>query len=200
MLYSNRGEKMIFATNNEGKLKELQDIFNNQNIQCLKDLNINVDVPETGNSFYENALIKAKAIYEITKIPTIADDSGLIFEELNDWPGIYTHRVEDEAKKLNLTRNEYLLKKGCELKNKKIKAVCNLVYYDGKEILSSVGEMKGTITDKEYPGNGFGFDSIFRLDDGRIVSSLTSSEKNKLSHRFNACNNLKKILIEKGIL
>ena len=73
---------MIFATNNQNKLKELKNIFNNQDILCLKDLNINIDIPETGNSFYENALIKAKEIYNITKIPTIADDSGLIFYEI----------------------------------------------------------------------------------------------------------------------
>ena len=185
---------MLFATNNEGKLKELQDIFNDKNIKCLKDYNINVDIEENGHSFYENALIKAKAIYELTKIPTIADDSGLIFEELKDWPGIFTHRVEEDAKRLNMSRNEYLLKKGKELKNKKIKAVCTLVYYDGKEIITATGEMHGTITDKEYPGNGFGFDSIFKLDDGRIVSSLTSQEKNHLSHRYNACIKLKEKL------
>ena len=185
---------MLFATNNPNKLKELQDIFNNQDIQSLKDLNINIDIPETGKNFYENALIKAKAIYELTNIPTIADDSGLIFEELKDWPGIYTHRIESDAKKSGLTRNEYLIKKGKELKNKEIKAVCTLVYYDGKDIISATGEMYGTITDIEYPGNGFGFDSIFKLDDGRIVSSLTEDEKNHLSHRYQACIKLKEEL------
>lgn len=185
---------MIFATNNENKLKELQSIFNDNNIKCLKDLNINVDIEENGKTFYENALIKAKAIYELTKIPTIADDSGLILEELKDFPGIYTNRIETDAKKIGLTRNEYLIKKGKELKNKNIKAVCTLVYYDGKNIISATGEMHGTITDKEYSGNGFGFDSIFRLNDGRIVSSLTANEKNHLSHRYLASIKLKEKL------
>lgn len=191
---------MIFATNNEGKLKELKEIFDNDDIKCLKDLNIQEDIDETGKTFYENALIKAKAYYEITKTPTIADDSGLIFLELNDWPGIYTHRIEIEANKLHISRNEYLLLKGKELKDKRIKAVCTLVYYDGKEIISATGEMHGEITDKEYPGNGFGFDSIFKLTDGRIVSSLTPDEKNHLSHRFNACTKLKEKLKEKKII
>ena len=182
---------MIFATNNEGKLKELQTIFNDDSIKSLKDFNINIDIPETGKTFYENALIKAKAIYKLTKIPTIADDSGLIFDELRNWPGIYTHRIEKEAQKLGLTRNEYLIKKGQELKNKKITAVCTLVYYDGKNVIRATGKMHGTITDKEYPGNGFGFDSVFRLNDGRIVSSLTQKEKNKLSHRHYASIKLK---------
>lgn len=190
---------MIFATNNEGKLRELQAIFDDKSIKCLKYLNINIDIPETGKTFYENALIKAKAIYELTKIPTIADDSGLIFEELGDWPGIYTHRIEEEAKKRNLSRNEYLIEKGKTLHNKKIKAVCTLVYYDGKDILTATGEMHGTITEKEYKNNGFGFDSIFKLNDGRIVSNLSSEEKNKLSHRYNACIKLKEILKQKKV-
>ena len=182
---------MIFATNNQNKLKELKNIFNDDTIKSLKDLNINVNIPETGKTFYYNALIKAKAIYNLTKIPTIADDSGLIFDELKDWPGVYTNRIIDEARKLNLTRNEYLIKKGKELNNKKITAICTLVYYDGKRIIRSTGKMHGTITNKEYFGNGFGFDSIFCLNDGRIVSSLTLSEKNKLSHRYKASIKLK---------
>ena len=187
---------MIFATNNQNKLNELKKIFNDDSIKCLNDLNINIDIKETGNSFYENALIKAKTIYKLTKIPTIADDSGLIFNELKNWPGIYTNRIESEAKKIGLTRNEYLIKKGKELNNKNIKAVCTLVYYDGKKIIRSTGIMKGTITDKEYPGNGFGFDSVFRLLDNRIVSSLSIEEKNKLSHRYYASIKLKNKLKE----
>ena len=191
---------MIFATNNQNKLKELQKIFNNQEILCLKDLNINIDIEETGNSFYENALIKAKEIYEITHIPTIADDSGLIFYKIPNYPGIYTNRIEIDAKKQGLTRNELLIKKGKELDDKRIKAICNLVYYDGKNIISSEGVMEGTITDKEYPGNGFGFDSIFRLNDGRIVSHITEDEKNKISHRYHASVKLKEKLQKKGLL
>lgn len=185
---------MLFATNNQNKLKELQAIFKEYNIKSLRDVNIDTSIEETGKTFYENALIKAKTIYELTKMPTIADDSGLIFLEIGDFPGIYTQRIETDAKKLHLTRNEYLIKKGKELQDKRIKAVCTLVYYDGKNILTATGEMHGTITDKEYTGNGFGFDSIFKLDDGRIVSLLTEEEKNKLSHRYQASVKLKELL------
>lgn len=191
---------MIFATNNKNKLRELREIFNDDSIKSLNDVGIDVDIEETGNTFYQNALIKAKAIYKLTKIPTIADDSGLIFNELHDWPGIYTHRIEEEANKLGLSRNEYLIKRGSELNNKNIKAVCTLVYYDGKRIIRATGLMKGTITDKEYPGNGFGFDSVFRLNDGRVVSSLSAKEKNKLSHRYNASVKLKSKLKELEII
>lgn len=191
---------MIFATNNQNKLKELQEIFNDKTIKSLSDLNIDVDIKETGKTAYENALIKAKAIYKLTKIPTIADDSGLIFDELKNWPGIYTKRIESEARKKGFTRNEYLIEKGKNLKNKKITASCTLVYYDGEKIIRSTGKMHGTITNKEYPGNGFGFDSIFMLNDGRIVSSLTSYEKNHLSHRYKACIKLKEKLKSNQII
>lgn len=191
---------MIFATNNQNKLKELQEIFNNQEIKCLKDYNINIEISETGKSFYENALIKAKTIYDLVKIPTIADDSGLVFYEIPNYPGIFTNRIETDAIKEGLTRNEFLIKKGKTLKDKRIKAICTLVYYDGKNIISSEGIMEGEITDKEYPGNGFGFDSIFRLNDGRVVSSLTNYEKNHLSHRYQASIKLKKLLEEKNVI
>ena len=181
---------MVFATNNLNKLKELQDIFQDKKIKSLKDLNINIDIDEIGKTFYENALIKAKTIYNIVHEPVIADDSGLIFNELN-WPGIYTHRIEEEAKKVGLSRNEYLIQKGKELKNKKITAICTLVYYDGKKIIRSTGKMHGTITNKEYPGNGFGFDSIFKLNNGTVVSSLMPHEKNQISHRYKASIKLK---------
>ena len=182
---------MVLATNNKNKLRELSQILGNDNLKSLSDIGVTIDIEETGNTFYENALIKAKAIYKIAHEPVIADDSGLVFDELKTWPGIYTHRIEEDAKKLNLSRNEYLVLKGKELKNKKITAVCCLVYYDGKKIIRATGKMHGTITTKEYPGNGFGFDSVFRLDNGKIVSSLTSEEKNRLSHRYHASIKLK---------
>ena len=144
---------MIFATNNENKVKELKEIFKEYDIKSLKDYDINIDIIEDGKTFYDNALIKAKAIYDIVKIPVIADDSGLIFQELGNYPGIYTNRIIEDAKKLGLTRNEFLIKKGKELHDKRIKAVCTLVYYDGKNIISATGELNGTITGKEYSGN-----------------------------------------------
>ena len=186
---------MVFATNNKNKLRELREIFNNNTIKSLNEANIDIDIKETGKTFYENALLKARAIYKLVHEPVIADDSGLIFNELKSWPGIYTHRIEEEAKIIGLTRNEYLIKKGKELKNKKITAVCTLVYYDGKKIIRATGKWHGTITDKEYPGNGFGFDSVFRLTDGRISSHLTPDEKNHLSHRYLASKKLKDKLL-----
>jgi len=185
---------MIFASNNKGKIREIKEIFKGYDIKSLQDVNIDVDVEENGKTFYENALIKAKTIYELTGIPTIADDTGLIFLELKDWPGVNTKRISNNQDNDEQDRNQILINKGKELKDKRIKAVCTLVYYDKENIIEATGEMHGTITDKEYPGNGFGFDRVFQLNDGRIVSSLTEEEKNKLSHRSQASRILKEKL------
>lgn len=182
---------MVFATNNKNKVKELKDILKDYELISLEEAGIDIDIKETGKTFYENALIKAKTIFDLKGIPTIADDSGLIFEELKDWPGIYTKRIGDESEQKYQKRNQIFLDKGKTLTNKNIKAICCLVYYDGNKIISAEGVMEGTILDKEYPGNGFGFDSIFKLSDGRIVSQLDSKEKNQISHRYKASVNLK---------
>ena len=186
--------KMIFASNNEGKIREIKAILKNQEIYSLKDKNIDIDIEETGKTFYENALIKAKTIFDLKGIPTIADDSGLIFEELGDWPGVNTKRISNDQSNDEQDRNRILIEKGKTLQNKTIYAICSLVYYDGKNIISAEGKMEGTITTEEYPGNGFGFDRVFRLKDGRVVSSLTKEEKNTLSHRAKALSLLKEKL------
>lgn len=185
---------MIFASNNKGKIKEIKEIFKEYDIKSLHDVNIDIDVLENGKTFYENALIKAKTIYELTGIPTIADDTGLIFLELGDWPGVNTKRISNDFANDEQDRNQILINKGKELKDKRIKAVCTLVYYDKDNIIEATGEMHGTITDKEYPGNGFGFDRVFKLNDGRVVSSLIEEEKNKISHRSQASKILKEKL------
>lgn len=186
--------KIIFASNNKGKIRELKEILKDYDIVSLNEMNIDIEIEEDGESFYENALKKAKAIYELTGIPTIADDSGLIFDELGDWPGVNTKRISNNLDNDEQDRNQILIKKGLELENKNIRAVCSLVYYDKDNIIDALGIMQGTITEKEYPGNGFGFDRVFRLLDGRVVSSLTEEEKNKLSHRSQAAFILKEKL------
>ena len=179
---------MIFASNNKGKIKEIKKIFKDYEILSLKDVNLDIDIEETGNNYYENALIKAKKIYELTGIPTIADDSGLEIIALDNWPGVNTHRIcEDEHEK-----NLLLIEKTKDLENKDIQAVCTLVYYDGN-IIEATGYLNGTITDKVYEGNGFGFDKIFMLPTGKTVSMISDDEKNEISARSEAA----KILLKK---
>lgn len=190
---------MIFASNNKGKIKEIKDIFKDYEILSLSDVNIDIDIVEDGKTFYDNAYKKAKAIFDITGIPTIADDSGLIFTELVDWPGVNTKRISNNQDNDEHERNQMLIDKGKELTNKEIQAICTLVYVDKDNVIEATGKMIGTIATSEHPGNGFGFDRVFILPNGKYVSELTPNEKNKISHRAQASklllNKLKKISI-----
>lgn len=173
---------MIFASNNKGKIKEIKEIFKDYEILSLNDVNINIDIIENGNSYYENALIKAKKIYELTGIPTIADDSGLEILGLNRWPNINTHRIHED----DYERNKIFIEKTKTLENKEIESVCTLVYVDKDKIIEATGILKGTITNKIYEGNGFGYDKIFKLENGKIISQLSEEEKNQISARSKA--------------
>ena len=187
---------MIFASNNKGKLKEIKSIFGEDNIVSLKEANIDIDVVEDANSFYGNALKKAKEIYEISKTPVIADDSGLCIDALEDWPGVMTHRFAGEDK-TDEEINEAILERCSSLNDKSAKVVCNLVYYDGTNIIVGEGIIKGTIVNPRGT-NGFGFDPIFELNTGKTLAELTSEEKNQCSARYLAAINLNKKLTEKA--
>ena len=190
-------KKIIFASQNLGKVEEVRHILNDLNIQIvsLSDIDGSIDIEETGTTFEENAFIKAKYVYDKFKIPTIADDSGLVVEQLNGEPGVYSARYagvqcDDHA------NNKKLLE---ELKNypepHHAKFVCAAVYYNGKEKVKAIGEIHGKIIDKERGKNGFGYDPLF-IPEGYSVTSaeLEPEVKNSISHRFNAFNELKKFL------
>ena len=185
---------MIFASNNQGKIQEIKSIFKDKDILSLKEANIDIEVEENANSFYENALKKAKEIYELTSIPVIADDSGICVDALNGWPGVLTHRFAGE----NTTdeeRNEIIVKKLFNLENKKAKVICNLVYYDGNQILVGEGVLEGNIVEARGT-NGFGFDPIFELETGKTLAELSSDDKNTTSARYLAAVDLYKKLNE----
>lgn len=184
---------MILATNNEGKLREIKDILNDYEIVSLKEAKVNIEVVEDQETFYGNALKKAQEIYDITEIPTIADDSGLIIDALGDFPGVMTHRfLGDEAS--DRERNLYLINESRKLKDKSARVICVLVYYDGVNTIVGNGEIKGVIADKPRGKNGFGFDEIFLLPNGKTLAELTISEKNKCSARYMAALDLKEKL------
>lgn len=188
---------MILATNNKGKLREIKAILNEYNIRSLEELNICIEVDEDQDSFYGNALKKAKEIYEIAKESTIADDSGLCIDYFNDWPGIYTARFLGENSTVD-ERNKHILEKMKLLKDDDRKAhiVCNLVYYDGKNIVLGEGILRGKISDSRRGENGFGFDEIFQLESGRTLAELSLEEKNLVSARYLATLDLKEKLKE----
>ena len=186
---------MIFASNNKGKLIEIKSIFNEEEIKSLKDAKIEIEIIEDQDSFYGNALKKARGIYNLTKVPVIADDSGLCINVLNDWPGVITQRfLREEA--TDKERNDAIIKKMEQFKHceREAKVICNLVYYDGINIITGEGILKGKISQEPRGSNGFGFDEIFELKDGRTLAELSSEEKNKISARYLAAVDLKEKL------
>ena len=184
---------MIFASNNQGKLREIREIFSDYEVLSLNDAHISVDVLEDQNSFYGNALKKAKEIYEISGNAVIADDSGLILDALGDWPGVLTHRFLGEEAGDD-ERNQALIEKADEIQNRHATVSCVLVYFDGENIVVGNGDIHGNIAHTMRGENGFGFDSIFELEDGRTLAELSSEEKNKCSARYLASLDLKQKL------
>ena len=182
---------MIFATNNKGKLSEIKEILKEFEIYSLNEKNIDIDVIEDEDTFYGNALKKAKEIYNIAKEPVIADDSGLCITDLNDFPGVLTHRFLGESA-TDEERNYELIRRVNDAQDRSAKVVCNLVYYDGINILVGEGILHGKITTEPRGENGFGFDPIFELENGKTLAEISSEEKNKLSARCLAASDLVK--------
>lgn len=186
---------MIFASNNQGKIREIKSIFNPEEIISLKEANVDIDVVEDADSFYGNALKKAKEIYEITKQPVIADDSGICLEAFAGWPGVLTHRFAGEEASEE-ERNQIMVDKINTQSNKNAQVICNLVYFDGTDIIVGEGILNGSIVSPRGT-NGFGFDPIFELDTGKTLAELTSEEKNLTSARYLAALDLYKKLQQK---
>lgn len=185
-------KKIIVATNNKGKLIEIKKILNDYEILSLNDLGLKIDVNEDGNSFKENAIKKAKEVFKVTNIPCISDDSGLCIDVLDGWPGIKTARfLGDEAS--DKDRNDYILNKMIDKisDERTAKFVCDIAYVDDKNVIVTEGIIKGKIAKEERGNNGFGFDSIFELDNKKTLSELTNEEKNALSSRKIALEKLK---------
>lgn len=183
---------MIVATNNKGKLEELKKIFNEFDLYSLSEKGINIEVEETEDTFYGNALKKAKEIYKLKEQPVVADDSGLCIDKFNNWPGVFTHRFLGEYATQTDRNNAILDKmKGLKAEERKAKVVCDLVYYDGSNVLIGEGIINGKISFERRGKNGFGFDEIFELENGKTLAELTEEEKNKISARSLAAHDLK---------
>ena len=185
-------KKIVIATNNKGKIKEIKQILSNYELLTLNEVNCNVEVEEDQETFEGNSLKKAKVISEATNMPCIADDSGLCIDKLDGWPGVYTARFLGE----NATqeeRNNAILEKIKNLKGNErtARVKCIMTYYDSGIFIVGKGEIKGKISSETRGNNGFGFDPIFELEDGRTYAELTDEEKNLISHRKKAIENLK---------
>ena len=185
--------RIIAATKNKGKIKELEAILGNLNITIVssEEIGLDVDVEETGDTFEKNALIKARAITMMCDEPVLADDSGLCVDALDGRPGVYSARYAGE----NATDAEKMQKVLDELgetKNRKAQfvSVVALIFPDGDEITAE-GTVSGTITHEPIGDGGFGYDPIFYSDElKKTFAQATEEEKNKISHRARALENL----------
>jgi XTP/dITP diphosphohydrolase len=196
-------KEILFATKNKDKLREVRQIAINSEllILSLNNFSDTPDVLETGNSFEENAVIKAKEYFNIFKIPCLTDDSGLMVEQLNNQPGIFSARYARE----NATDEDNNIKLISELNSysepHKAKYYCVAVYVDVSNIITAHGEILGTITKYPKGKNGFGYDPYFIPKEyDCTMAELDADTKNKISHRFQAFNKLFNKLKSEGVL
>lgn len=193
-------ERFVLASHNAGKLAEMRDILGELGIEVLsqRDVGVDVDPEETGVTFEENAVIKAKAVMEACGLPAVADDSGLMVDALGGAPGVYSARYGGSHDLPDSYRNAYLLKnlENTEQRGAKYVSVIAVAYPDGR-VVTARGECRGEIAREEKGSGGFGYDPLFRLPDGRHMAELTSEEKNRISHRGEALRELKRKLTER---
>ena len=183
-------QELVFATNNKHKAEEIQSILGSQfKILTLTDIGCMVDIPETGNSFEENATLKSSYVTEHYGLDCFADDSGLEIEVLNNEPGIYSARYSGaKDDQINL---ELVLQKMEGLTNRqaRFKTVISLMK-NGKNILFE-GIINGTIRQVPAGGHGFGYDPVFEpLGYTVTFAQMSMSEKNRISHRAIAMQKL----------
>ena len=185
---------LVLASGNKGKIAEIGEMLPEFSVIGYKDAGLDFEIEETGATFYENALIKAKAVSEALGLPALADDSGLCVNALSGAPGIFSARFAGDG---NDEHNiDKLLKELDGVKDRSAKFVCSLVLYypDGKTI-SAEGETNGEILFERAGKNGFGYDPIFYSADlKKSLGEASSKEKNSVSHRSRALKNLKEKL------
>ena len=191
--------KLIVATGNEGKMKEIRMILADSGIEAvsLKEAGIEIEIEENGTTFEENALIKAKAVAGLSGLAAMADDSGLEVDYLNGDPGIYSARYMGEETPYSI-KNAAIIERLAGVPDEKRTArfVCAIaaVFPDGQELVT-LGEIQGRIDYEEKGKNGFGYDPIFYVPEfGKTTAELTDEEKNSISHRGRALRKMKEKL------
>ena len=198
-------QKIVLASNNNGKVREFGEMLSTINMEVIPQATFNIeDADETGLTFVENAIIKARHASAIAGLPAIADDSGLEVDFLNGAPGIYSARYSDmENQGKDATDEKNLLKlldalKDAPEEKRSARFQCVLVYMkhanDPTPIICQ-GAWEGIITTEKHGDNGFGYDPIFWVPEYNCTSAqLGSEQKNKMSHRGIALKSLLKKL------
>lgn len=182
-------EKFVLATHNPGKLKEMSAILAELGIQVVgpSELGIDVEVEETGTTFAENAMLKARAICAASGLPAIADDSGLCVDALNGGPGVYSARyggegLDDRGRTMLLLQNM----RGQTTRAAHFACAICCVFPSG-DTLTAEGRCEGAIAFAPMGEGGFGYDPVFLVPEkAKTFSQLTAEEKNAISHRGKA--------------
>ena len=194
-------KKIVFATGNQGKLREVKKILADLNVDIvsMKEEGIQIDVDENGTTFAENAQIKATAIGAHTDAIVLADDSGLVIDALNGEPGIYSARYLGEDTSYRI-KNQNLIDRleGVPDEKRTARFVCAIAAAlpDGT-VLHTEGTIEGIIGYEERGENGFGYDPIFCVPKlGKTTAELSDDEKNAISHRGSALEKMKVLLRE----
>ncbi|MDD2370656.1 MAG: RdgB/HAM1 family non-canonical purine NTP pyrophosphatase [Firmicutes bacterium] len=192
--------KILLATYNNHKLHEFKTLVGNANIELisLSDVGFTEEIIENGNSFIENALIKAETIYNIYKIPTLADDSGICIDALDGEPGIHSARFAGEETKAQ-EKNKIIIDLLKGKVDRNAHYTCALAFVSNNEKFVIEKYCHGTIIEKEIGVNGFGYDPIFYLEKfNKTLGEISLKEKNLISHRGQAFMEFKKYIESKN--
>ena len=187
-------KQIIIASNNKGKIKEAQEILKDYEIISMSDAGINIDVEEDQDTFEGNAKKKAETIAKkLEGRMCLADDSGIEIEYLDGFPGVRTKRWFEGTDR---ERNEAIIEKlkGVPHEKRKIKFITALTLADCKKTNTVIGSMEGYVAECPRGKNGFGFDEIFELENGKTLAELSSEEKNEISSRRKALEALREYM------
>lgn len=196
--------RIVFATGNEGKMREIRDIMSDMKIEVvsMKEAFINVEAEENGATFEENAVIKAKAIAAVTDDIVLADDSGLEVDYLNKEPGIYSARYMGEDTPYSV-KNQAILERmaGVPKEQRSARFVCAIAaVLPNKEVIVVRETIEGYIGFEIAGCHGFGYDPIFYTDElGCSTAEIPEEQKNLISHRGKALRAMREKLIVYGI-
>lgn len=188
--------RIIFATGNEGKMREIREILKELGVQVLsmKEAGVSLDIEENGSTFEENAMIKARAVWNRTGGIVLADDSGLVVDALNGEPGVHSARYMGEETSYEIKNRQIIRRlEGAEGRDRSARFVCVIaaVLPDGTE-RKTEGTMEGVIAMEPAGEGGFGYDPILYLPEyGKTGAELTMEEKNAISHRGKALRAMK---------
>ncbi len=194
--------KVVLASQNAHKLAEIQAIVAKYNLELVLQsaLGLHLDVEETGTTFEENSMLKARAVMEATGLPALADDSGLSVDVLGGAPGIYSARYGAPACVTDSDRLHFLLQnmRGVRPEERTARFVCviTLLYPDGRSLVAR-GTCEGLIATEPHGHDGFGYDPVFYIPrEGRTFAEMGAERKNAISHRANALRILSQKLEE----